>query len=327
MAGPLRFRRSTEGWSRERVRQTLWQPLDDRFGATITEPLVGPPTGYEAVRLEMNNGDLALFAWNDAAFWLGNTETPSALWKTDKETFEEAPHDVSRWTQRELMATLEGEEPWLTEYRYLAWFFLPVLFSKDGRETTRRFFREHAAGFPDAGREEALAFYNGFLKTGALEPYRYTMAAKLGTSSAVDLTRMAATMGEFDAAWLLHETGHDFEPEVELDSGHSLDFRVEDTLVEVTRPTAPCDRRAGTGASALRETVDGKTEDQLRAHEGAVLLVDCSSFRDEEWAGVLAETPAPGYRPAVVFRLRPSGRVEGYTAGRVPLDLDGLLGG
>ncbi|MEF8855022.1 MAG: DUF5784 family protein, partial [Haloarculaceae archaeon] len=232
MAGPIRFRRSTEDWSRERVEQSLGRPLDDRFGAALLEPQVDPPGGYDAVRLEMDNDDLALFAWNDDAFWLGNTETPSTLWKTDKETFEEAPFAVSRWAQRELLATLEREEPWLAQFRYLAWFFLPVLFSKDGRETTRRFFRDHAAGFPDADREAGLAFYDDFLKTGILEDYRYTMAAKLGTSEAVDLTRMQATMGEFNAAWLLREAGHDFEPEVELDSGHALDFLVGDTLVE-----------------------------------------------------------------------------------------------
>ncbi|MEF8854458.1 MAG: DUF5784 family protein, partial [Haloarculaceae archaeon] len=87
----------------------------------------------------------------------------------------------------------------------------------------------------------------------------------------------------------------------------------------------PSERRAGTGASALRETVDSKTETQLRAHEGAVLLVDCTSFRDDEWASVFAEEPAPGYRPAVVFRVRPNGRVAGYATGRVPLDVDALL--
>ena len=325
MAGPIRFRRSHEGWSRERIEQSLLRPLDDSFGAEMRDALVSPPRGYEAVRLEMDNGDLALFCWNDGAYWLGNTETPSTLWRTDKETFDEAPFEVARWAQNELMATLEREEPWLTEYRYLAWFFLPVLFSKDGRETTRRFFRDHAAGFPDADREEGLAFYDAFLRTGVLEDYRYTMASKLGTSSAVDLTRMQATMGEFNAAWLLHEAGHDFVPEVELESGHALDFRVGDTLVEVTRPQPPSRRRAGTPASALRETVDSKTETQLRAHEGAVLMVDCTSFRDDEWASVLAEQPAPGYRPAVVFRVRPEGEVEGYTTGRVPLDVQDLL--
>jgi len=44
-------------------------------------------------------------------------------------------------------ATAE-EDPWLAAYDHLAWFFLPVFFSKDGRESTRNFFREHAAGFP-----------------------------------------------------------------------------------------------------------------------------------------------------------------------------------
>jgi len=54
------------------------------------------------------------------------------------------------------------------------------------------------------------------------------MASKLGTSAGVDLTRMQATMGEFNVAKLLHDADHDFEPEVELGSGHALDFQVDD---------------------------------------------------------------------------------------------------
>ena len=326
MAGPIRFRRSTDTWHRNRVEQALYRPLDDNFGAEMRDPEIDPPPGFEAVRLEMGNGDLALFAWDDSgAYWLGNTETPKTLWRTDKETFDEAPYAVARWAQRELLARLEREAPWLAAYDYLAWFFLPVLFSKDGRETTRAFFRDHAAGFPDADREAALAFYEDALTSVPLDDYRYTMAAKLGTSQSVDVTRMGATMAEFHAAKLLTDAGHDFEPEVELDSGHALDYRVEDTLVEVTRPSSPRDRRAGTAASALRETVDAKTKDQLKAHEGAVLFVDCSSFRDDEWAAVRDEAPDPGYRPAAVYRVRPSGRVEGYTTGRVPLAVGDVL--
>jgi hypothetical protein len=320
MAGPVRFRRSTEGWNDGRVRRELVASLDRRFGATLCDPLVDAPADYSAVRIEMDNGDLALFAWTDGeAYWLGNTETPEVLWRTDKQTFEEAPFPVGRWAQRELLAALEREAPWLTEYRYLAWFFLPVLFSKDGRETTRAFFRDDAAGFPDATREEGLTFYDDFLRTGVLERDRYTMASKLGTSEHHEFGRMRATMGEFDAAKLLADAGHAFVPEVERDSGHALDFAVGDLLVEVTRPTPPRNRRAGTAVSALRATVDSKTHDQLAVHGDALLLADCTSFRDEEWSAVRAERPALPYEPAVVFRYRPDGSCEGYRYGDVPL--------
>jgi len=321
MAGPVRFRRSTAGWNEGRVRRDLVGPLDERFGATSRDPRVEAPGGYSARRIEMDNGDLALFAWTDGeAYWLGNTETPETLWRTDKRTFEEAPFPVARWAQRELLADLEREAPWLTEYRYLAWFFLPVLFSKDGRETTRAFFRDDAAGFPDATREEGLAFYEAFLRTGVLEQYRYTMASKLGTSEHHEFGRMRATMGEFDAAKLLADAGHAFVPEVERNSGHALDFVVDDLLVEVTRPRPPRNRRAGTPVSALRSTVDSKTRDQLAVHGDALLLVDCTSFRDGEWNAVRAERPALPHEPAVVFRYRPDGSCEGYRYGDVPLD-------
>lgn len=321
MAGPVRFRRSTEQWNEGRVRGRLLSPLSERFGASMGPPLVDPPADYTARRLEMDNGDLALFAWNEnGAYWLGNTETPETLWRTDKETFEEAPFPVARWAQRELLATLDREAPWLTEYRYLAWFFLPVLFSKDGRETTRAFFRDDAAGFPDATREEGLAFYDRFLKTAVLEPYRYTMASKLGTSEHHEVGRMRATMGEFDAAKLLADAGHEFVPEVERDSGHALDFLVGDTLVEVTRPRPPRNRRAGTPVSALKSTVDSKTRDQLAAHGDALLLVDCTSFRDDEYSAVRGERPALAHEPAVVFRYRPDGRCAGYRHGTPSLD-------
>jgi hypothetical protein len=331
VAGPLRFRRATDTWTESRVRSALYDPLDGRFGATLADPRFPPPPGFAARRLEMDNGDLALFAWADGgeetgAWWLGNTETPEVLWRTEKYTFEEAPYPVTRWAQRELLATLEEEAPWLAAADYVAWFFLPVFFSKDGRESTRRFFDADAAGFPDATRAEGLAFYERFLRTGVFDDYRYTMAAKLGTSQGFDRTRMRATMGEFNAAKLLHDAGHGFAPEVELDSGHALDYRVDGhTLVEVTRPQPPGQRRAGTPAAALRETVDSKTSDQLRAHGGAVLLVDCTSFRDDEWHAVMGERPEVGYSPAVVYRYRPDGSVSGYTQGSVPLDVAGLF--
>lgn len=330
MAGPARFRRATEGWTIDRVKRDLLRPLEDRFGADLLDPKYDPPPSYDARRLEMHNDDLALFAWNDeGAWWLGNTETPEALWRTDKQNFGEAPYAVTRWAQRELLADLEETDPWLTDYEYVAWFFLPVLFSKDGRETTRAFFREHAAGFPDADRDDALAFYEGVLWTGRLDNHRYTMASKLGTSEALDLVRMRATMGEFNAAHLLASGGYQFTPEVKLDSGHALDFRIHqgDLLVEVTRPEPPARRRAGTPEAAVRETTDSKTRDQLQAHPDAVLMVDCSSFRDDEWRPLLAEQPEPGHEPSVVYRLRPDGSVEGYARGPVPAGLTRLLDG
>ena len=58
---------------------------------------------------------------------------------------------------------------------------------------------------------------------------------------------------------------------------------------------------------------------------GVVLFVDCSSFRDDEWAALADERPGVRHKPAVVFRMRPDGRVEGYQKGSVPLDLDGLI--
>ena len=322
VAGPIRFRHSTERWSEDRVRNALLTPLDSTFGAELHGPWFAPPDGWEARRLSMDNGDIALFCWNGTeAYWLGNTETPKTLWRTDKRSFQEAPDDISGWGQRELLAQLEVEDPWLTEYETLAYFFLPVLLSKDGRESTRRFFRDHAAGFPDADRADGLKFYNDFLATGVLDAYRYTMASKLGTSKGFDLSRMQATMGEFNTAKLLVDSDNDIVPEVELDSGHSVDFRVDDTLVEVTRPKPPTRRQANTAVGALKATGDAKTRDQLAAHPGAVLVVDCTSFHDDEWQRVAGEQPSVGYEPLVVFRYRPDGHVEGYSRGSVPFPL------
>jgi hypothetical protein len=328
VAGPVRFRRATDTWTERRVEQALYRPLDGRFGAAIDAPWYAPPGGYEARRLEMANGDLALFAWDDdGAYWLGNTETPEALWRTEKYTFDEVPYPVARWAQRELLATLAESDPWLADYEYVSWFFLPVFFSKDGRDTTRAFFRDHAAGFPGGDRDDALAFYERVLATGTLDDFRYTMASKLGTSERVDLVRMRATMAEFTTAKLLTDAGHEFTPEVALESGHALDFHVHDpdVLVEVTRPQPPKDRRAGTPAAALRETVGGKRNDQLDAHGDAVVFVDCSSFRDDEWLSVAEGRPAAGHEPAVVYWVRPDGRLDGYTRGDVPLDVAALF--
>lgn len=282
----------------------------------------------------MDNGDTALFAWNESeAYWIGNTETPSALWGTTKYTFEEVPYPVARWAQRELLAELYEDEPWLAEYDHLAWFFLPVFCSKDGRHTTRAFFRDHAAGFPDATREAACAFYDRFLSSGALDDHRYVMASKLGTSERPDLFRMSASMSEFTVAKVLTDAGYDVTPEIEVTTGHSIDFRADaadgsGALVEVTRPRPPARRFANSPIAALRETAETKTSGQLDRHGGGVtLFVDCSSFRDDEWAEIRGERPAVRHRPAVVFRARPEGggHVEGYRKGSPPLDLEGGL--
>jgi len=329
VARPLRFRRSRERWSEDRVRETVLRPLDRNLGATAVDPRHDPTAGYTGHRFEMDNGDLALFARDEQeAFWMGNTETPASLWETDKYGWTEVPYPVARWAQRELLPTLTEEAPWLEPYTHLTWFFLPVLMSKDGGETTRRFFSEHAAGFPDADRDEALAYYESFLHTGALDPYRETMAGKLGTSDRLDLTRMRATMAEFTAARLLVRSGYEIVPEVELATGHALDYRATrgetadgGTLVEVTRPQPPARRAASTPVAALRETVAGKADGQLREHGGVVLFVDCSSFPADAWRTLLTRCPAVRHRPTVVFRARPDGTTEGYRDGSIPLDL------
>jgi hypothetical protein len=293
----------------------------------MTDAWYKPPDGYEAVRFEMDNGDVALFAWDGGrAFWLGNTETPSALWQTEKYTFQEVPEAVAVWAEKELLAQLHEEAPWLADYPTLSWFFLPVLLSKDGRQTTRRFLQDHAAGFPDTDADEALGFFESFLATGALDAFRYTMASKLGTSQRLDHTRMAATMAEFNVAWLLVEAGYVVTPEIDVTTGHAIDFRAEQggqaTLVEVTRPLPPTERAANSAVQAVRETAATKTGGQLSKHGGGVtLFVDCSSFPDDDWGQVRGEQPDVGHRPAVVFRLRPDGHVEGYAKGAVPLAL------
>jgi len=321
VAKPLRFRVSESDWSEHRVRSALHGPLNDAIGAELNDSWFDPPAGYDARRLDMDNGDVALFAWTDGrAYWMGNTETPQTLWRTEKEGFEEVPYPVARWAQRELLAQLHDESPWLAEYPHVSWFFLPVFLSKDGRETTREFFDAHAAGFPDATREDALAHVEGILKLGMLDEHRHVMAGKLGTSEYLDETRMAAAIAEFTAAGLLDSAGWAVTPEIEVSTGHSLDYRVdkggESRLVEVTRPSPPSERRAGTPVQAVRETANTKTAGQLREHAGgATLFVDCSGFPDDAWASVLAEKPSVGHRPAVVYRARPNGRVEGYRFG------------
>jgi hypothetical protein len=306
----------------------VYRDLDRNLGATRRRPWFRPPDRYAGERFEMDNGDIALFLWNESeAYWMGNTETPEALWRTEKYGFDEVPEAVSRWATRELTAQLHEESPWLEPYPHLSWFFLPVFLSKDGREATRAFFHDHAAGFPDATRQQALEFYEAFLRTRVLDDWREVMAGKLGTSEHLDLTRMTAAMGEFNVGHLLVEAGYGIEPEIEVTTGHAIDYRAaggdgESVLVEVTRPTPTRKRRAGTPIAAVKDTAETKSEGQLEAHGGGVVLfVDCSSFPDDEWQSVRAERPEVHHRPAVVFRLRPSGRVEGYTKGSVPLDI------
>jgi hypothetical protein len=329
VAKPLRFRVSNERWTEGRVRSDLLGPLESNLGATVSTPWFKQPEGYEARRFEMDNGDVALFAWNGRGYWLGNTETPSALWRTEKYTFEEVPDRISEWAERELLAQLHEESPWLAEYPTISHFFLPVLLSKDGRHTTREFLRDHAAGFPDADPDEALSFYEEFLKTDALSD-RYTMASKLGTSEHLNVGRMRSTMSEFTVAKILHEAGYAVTPEIEVTTGHFIDFRADENgegvLVEVTRPQPPSERAASSPSKSIRETAETKVSGQLSEHEGGVtLFVDCSSFADHHWTTLLDERPEVRHRPAVVFRAWPDGRVEGYTKGSVPLDLpDGI---
>lgn len=305
-------------------------PLSDSFGASLAEPRYSIGPDWRAYRFIIDNGDRALFAVapdEQTAYWMGNTETPPALWRTDKEGWKEVPYRLARWARRELLADLYDAAPWLADYEYLAWFFLPVLMSKDGRETTRRFLREDAAGFPDADWRDGLAFYDEFLSTGVLEPYRETMAGKLGTSKQFDRTRMRAAMGEFTVAKLLFTAGLDPVPEIDVDSGHAIDFRTADgRLVEVTRPKSPRNRKVvTTPIAAVTESARAKTTGQLEQHQQAVLFVDCTNFLDDEWAPVRAEQPQTAHRPAVVFRARPSGRIEGYTVGDVPFNLSPSL--
>ncbi|MFB6094815.1 MAG: DUF5784 family protein [Halanaeroarchaeum sp.] len=327
MAKPLRFRRSRETWSADRARGQLFESLDDTLGARSVEPWFRPPEGYEAIRYEMDNGDLALFAYDDTeAYWLGNTETPSVLWRTEKYTFEEVPYQVARWAQRELLTQLHEESPWLAEYPHVSWFFLPVFLSKDGRESSRAFFSEHAAGFPNATPQEALSFYERVLSTGALDGYRHTMAGKLGTSTTLDRTRMASAMAEFNAAWVLLESGYEIEPEAPVSTGHSIDYRASDgdeaSLVEVTRPAPTHRRSVSNPIAAVRDTAQTKVDGQLDAHAGGIsLFVDCSGFPDDDWRAVAAERPDVRHRPTFVYRTRPDGSIEGYAKGSLPIEI------
>jgi len=327
VARPLRFRYSPNAWSPGRVDRQVLQPLQQNIGASDVDTRFDVGGEWRTYRFEMDNGDVALFASSDdEAYWMGNTETPQALWRTNKIGWDDAPYRIARWARRELLETLYDEDPWLESYPHLSWFFLPVFMSKDGRDSTRTFFREYDGGFPDADRDTVLQYFEDLLRPGTLDPYRHTMAGKLGTSEHVDAVRMSAAMAEFIAARILTDAGYGLTPEIEVTTGHSLDFRAEgdetNVLVEVTRPQAPSTRAASGPIAAIRDTVQTKTSGQLSKHGGgAVLFVDCSSFPDDAWAAIRGERPDVRHRPAVVYRARPSGHVEGYRRGSVPIDL------
>jgi len=93
----------------------------------------------------------------------------------------------------------------------------------------------------------------------------------------------------------------------------------------VTRPQPPTRRTANTPRAAVRETAGTKATGQLQHNGDAVLFVDCSSFREDEWASIKGERPDLPHRPAVVYRVRPSGSVDGYATGTPPLDVDAIL--
>ena len=325
MASPLRFRVSHERWNDDRFEREILRPLNDKFGATAER--TDGPEGYEGRVLRMGNGDVALFAWRpdgSNSYWTGNTETPKALWRTEKRAFEDVGGELGDWVQDHLMELLLNEAPWLGRYEGLAWFFLPVLMSKDGAETARGFLRT-GAGLPGVDADVALRFYERIVESGVFDGYRYTMASKLGTSEGSDRVRMEATMGEFNAAAILHDAGYAVEPEIEVETGHSLDFRAsrdgDSFIVEVTRPTPTGRRKAETPEHAVRETAAKKTEEgaQLRGND-AVLFVDCSSFEDPAWRRIVRKNPSGGHEPAVFYRTRPD-EVEAFLKGETRLRL------
>jgi len=157
VARPLRFRYSPQSWSDGRVQHEILQPLQSNIGAQSVTPWFKIGGDWQTHRFEMQNGDIALFARTDSdAYWMGNTETPSALWKTDKFGWREVPI-ASRGGPARTDRDAPRGGPWLADYPHLV-VFLPVFMSKDGRDSTRAFFREHAAGFPDADRRETTRF-------------------------------------------------------------------------------------------------------------------------------------------------------------------------
>ncbi len=325
MASPLRFRVSHETWHRERFENEVVNPLDNKFGVEVTE--TSEPEEFEAYRLRMGNGDTALFAWNGTGYWVGNTETPKALWQTEKQSFEEVDDGLGEWAQREFYRVLKDEAPWLTEYTRLAWFFLPVFMSKNGSEATREFF-QRGAGFPDASAEEAMEFYETVLESGVFEESRYEMASKLGTGENVDEVRMAAAMGEFNAAGVLDDAGYRLEPEPAVSNGHKLDYEAfgegaeDGVYVEVTRPVPPEDRAADSPLRAVRETASRKSEGQLKEDDG-LLMVDCTSFGEEDWRTLAENRPSVGHTPSLFYRTTPDGESEAFLEGVTGLRLSG----
>lgn len=326
MASPLRFRVSKERWDDERFERKVLRPLDDKFGATAQT--TEGPEGYDGRLLRMRNGDAALFAWNESvAYWTGNTETPKVLWGTNKKEFRRVGGGVGDWAEEELLTLLKNEAPWLERYPNVARFFLPVLMSKDGRDTAREFLRT-GAGFPNTDADTALSFYEDLVSSDVFDGNRYTMASKLGTSESKDRVRMEATMGEFNAAKILGDAGYGVEPEVGVETGHSLDFRAtrdgSEAIVEVTRPMPTERRKASTPERAVRETAAKKTESgaQLRKNDG-VLLVDCSSFDDGAWRRIVEQKPDANHQPAVFYRTRPgeTTETEAYLKGQTRLRL------
>lgn len=327
MARPLRFRYDTSAWSDQRIHRKIFRDLDGNIGATQRPPWYAAPSGFSIDRFDMDNGDIAFFIrGQQRVFWLGNTETPRALWQTDKMGFDAVPDPLHTWATRELLAQLHDETPWLAQFPAVSHFFLPVFLSKDGRDSSRQFFDDHAAGFPDASRDDALEHLESVLATGVFDDDREVMAGKLGTSKGVDFTRMTAAMGEFNIAKLLVDAGYALEPEIPVTTGHSIDFRVDageqSTLVEVTRPLPPQRRSASSPVRAIKDTASVKSNGQLARHGGGVLLVvDCSSFSRDEWETLLEQQPAVGHRPAAVVRFVPGEPPAGYTMGSVPIDL------
>jgi hypothetical protein len=306
VARPLRFRYDTSAWSDQRIHRKIFRDLDGNIGATQRPPWYAAPSGFSIDRFDMDNGDIAFFIrGQQRVFWLGNTETPRALWQTDKMGFDAVPDPLHTWATRELLAQLHDETPWLAQFPAVSHFFLPVFLSKDGRDSSRQFFDDHAAGFPDASRDAALEHLESVLATGVFDDDR---------------------VGEFNIAKLLVDAGYALEPEIPVTTGHSIDFRVnageQSTLVEVTRPLPPQRRSASSPVRAIKDTASVKSNGQLARHGGGVLLVvDCSSFSRDEWETLLEQQPAVGHRPAAVVRFVPGEPPAGYTMGSVPIDL------
>jgi len=129
-----------------------------------------------------------------------------------------------------------------------------------------------------------------------LDDYRETMAGKLGTSTSLDLVRMSAAIAEFTAARILTEAGYEVTPEIEVTTGHSLDFFGPRIRTPPGPPRWSRSRARNPSLDALRATPRRSVRDrrgrrrrrgQLEAHGGGVtLFVDCTSFPADDWAAV-----------------------------------------